>query len=97
MWDTGLKTLPDPCAAVDSRDVGKTVAESSYYGVTWGSEGDGTCVEDGVGRFPEMDQTMDVTDMARRSTIVENLYALDPAEGGGTTTTSVISGTVTIQ
>lgn len=50
----GLKAAPDKCAPVDPSDLNKEPDQWTYYGVTWGSNGDGGCIA-GRGRFPSRD------------------------------------------
>lgn len=49
----GFWSVHDPCAGVALVDRGLPPEEWTEYGVTWGKAGDGTCIEDGVGRLPE--------------------------------------------
>lgn len=52
-WVTaGAKTLPDPCAAIPANLVGTTITTGTAgYGVTFGDNGSGGCIQDGVGRL----------------------------------------------
>ena len=48
----GLKASPDPCAPMHPNDVGKPSSQWLYYGVTYGPDGNGGCIE-GDGRFDD--------------------------------------------
>ena len=54
---SGPRAQPDPCAPPDPIDIGKPSNQWTRYGVTWGSNGSGGCIQDfnaanGIGRFP---------------------------------------------
>ncbi len=89
--NTGFWGTPDPCAEIPLVDRGKVLEDWVEYGITWGKVGDGTCIEDGVGRLPERHGTYtDAANSTYDSQLSDDLWVLLSSEPSGAGT--IVSG-----
>jgi hypothetical protein len=79
---SGTLYQPDECAPVDPVDKGKTRAQFTKYGITWGHDRNtGTCVKDttpadGIGRWPQNHETWLDGGPTYRSPVVDALWRI---------------------
>jgi len=71
----GLKAKPDPCAPIHPNDVGRSSGNWSYYGVTWGPDGEGDCIK-GNGRFNDGRDGIEADTGQYRSSQMNEMWSL---------------------